>query len=230
MLGMDANTIVKGVPMENEISNSYLKMNHPELLAYSATVISGIKRNPVFTAMWPPQVVDIATFDGLVNAYRESYEAVEAGDKTKKFMRDNARAAVLKALTKISKWVSIVSDDDATVLASSGFHLKRERVKGHPHTAMPELGKTTIGHGALSGILVVKTDKVPGGLTCELEMTEGDPTDENAWRKAGIGIFHTFKSMEVAGLTPGRKYYFRLRIHGAFGVTPWSATVSLYSM
>lgn len=50
-----------------------------------------------------------------------------------------------------------------------------------------------------------------------------DTSEENAWQQSEIG---TQRSRTVKGLTPGVKYWFRVRAHGALGAGPWSNPVS----
>ena len=217
--------------MFNALNLYFKKLSDPELLVLSGTVSSSVENHPALTDPWPAAVTSISTLRELTETFRRAYDAAANGDHLKIELRKEARAAVEKALTKIGGYIIIVADGDMKILSTVGFQVKATTSKSSKNSVdLVASAKVIVRHSNLSGVLVVNASKVPGAVSCELQIASGDPNNEASWGPAGIGIFTRWKKLEVAGLTPGTKYYFRLRGYGANGPGPWSAVVSLYCM
>lgn len=120
----------------------------------------------------------------------------------------------------INKIVPPATSVDPVVAAekarSAGMDVAAERTPVGP---MPKIDGLTVTQGDSDGELDLTWNPIKRGLNSyEGELTE-DVAGQTGWE-------HSFTAgrskTEVTGLTSGKRYWFRVRAHGAAGPGPWS--------
>jgi hypothetical protein len=142
--------------------------------------------------------------------------------------RDAYRIKVEVNVTITVQWAVIrsVRENDPSLIANLGLEPKKRLTTRNRIPALVGApANLTVKHGPLSGMVVLNTPKVLHGITYELQICLGDPTNEESW--SDKDQFSSGRKMEVKGLEPGRVHYFRVRCFGAVGHGPWSPIVSL---
>jgi hypothetical protein len=106
---------------------------------------------------------------------------------------------IKKVLNALRAYVELVCNDDETVAASSGFAI----VQGATHSA-----KTfAVTQGQLSGSVSLECEYAGARAAYIWEMA-ADPLSANTWQQFKIT---TSTVAELSGLTPGNKYWFRVK-------------------
>jgi phosphodiesterase/alkaline phosphatase D-like protein len=120
--------------------------------------------------------------------------------------------------------ITYLATKDPSVLANLGIAPKKpaSKIANQASVTAPKAKAT---HGKVTGSVVLKSDKVAGSASMEVQFCQGDPLQEGSW-SAGEHFPHC-SHMEIRGLEPGKMYYFRVRCLGNDGHGPWSAIISL---
>lgn len=137
-------------------------------------------------------------------------------------------ASGLLALFMNAQHITMLSltRNDPGILHNAGFELKQ---KGGSKTTTlnlldlePDVFPKHVPRVSGSVILLVKRAKQNAAI--ELQMTDQEPNLEASW--GNVGMF-TKSRIELKGLEPAKKIYFRARYHEDGGMGRWSSVVSL---
>lgn len=130
-----------------------------------------------------------------------------------------ARKALEEALGRLGNYVNSVARGDAALVEKSGFP---SYTRGGPPDLSPPGAPLDLRlrHGTVSGSIAARYRPQRRASTNEVQVTEGDPNDESAWRTHS---FHRSGRAELAGLPPGALIWVRVRTIGLRGVMgAWS--------
>ena len=147
-------------------------------------------------------------------------------DKAKEGEKVAVRAKGERKITHAAQFLVMYSyhNDDPTLLHNVGLELKHKAHSSGSKALPKKPSKFRVTNGKVSGGIVALSNNGFGKGSIELQITDGDPTDEARWRT--LDFFYGCK-MEVNGLEPVKKYHFRSRFRNAAGYGPWSEIVVL---
>lgn len=151
---------------------------------------------------------------------------VAANDKTLEPAVAAARERAVKSIQYAVQYVVMYSDhqQDPTPMGTLGLEFK-QKAYGKNKNVPGKPTKYSVKNGKDSGDIIIQINNGFGSKgSVEVQMTTGDPADEGSWRLLG----HYLKcKIEVSGLEPVKKYYFRARFQNTAGYGPWSDVVVL---
>lgn len=188
-------------------------------------IIGALTGNSNFPEPWPEGTTNLAQLSAAFKIYQDAYIASQSGDKLKIAERNHARQAVVELVQHIALYLQLVAKGNADILATTGFDLRHEPVKGAYAGTLPAPTDVRVVHGSQSGTLDLHAAKLPGARAYEVDLAQGDPSQEANWHRATAVT--SAQHILLDGLTPGQIYWLRLRGLGADGSGLWSAPVSI---
>lgn len=212
--------------MRPRISTDFNRLKDAELLLKANTIIAAMTDNPNFPEPWPVQVPSLQVLRDAVAAFQTAVQAALTRDTTKILLRDKAWEYLIHQLLDLVPFVEMIAKGDVNILMSSGFDLCKERTHtGSTRTSLEAPAGFTVKHSEIDGELIAHVAKLQGAGSYELQIAEGDPTNEENWHQ--YAIFTNGSKMVVTGLTPGHRVSVRVRGINAAGPGAWSDTVTL---
>jgi len=119
----------------------------------------------------------------------------------------------------------MVAQGDTHILATTGYDLRKDIVRGSNADILAAPDAFRVAHGAKSGSFDIHIAKLLGAGSYEVQITENDPAIEGNWRHAMSSLTATHILLE--GLTPGQAYWVRVRGIGTAGAGVWTEPVNL---
>ena len=212
--------------MRPRISTDFNRIKDAELLLKANTIIATMTDNPNFPEPWPVQVPSLQVLRDAVAAFQTAVQDALTRDTTKILLRDKAWEYLIHQLLDLVPFVEMIAKGDVNILMSSGFDLCKERTHtGSTRTSLEAPAGFTVKRSELEGELVAHVAKLQGAGSYELQIAEGDPTNEENWHQ--YAIFTNGSKMVITGLTPGHRVSVRVRGINAAGPGAWSDTVTL---
>lgn len=179
---------------------SSLKPN--DLLAKGRLLVTNMTGNAAF-AEPVPALADITT---ALDAFEERIEAAAHGDKRKITRRNDGQTVVEDLLRQLASYVSMTADGNKETIESSGFEVRR---KPEDPTSLSVPTDFLAKNSTKEGEMELKWKAVRYGKAYQIEMSMGDPDTGNAaWAMA---LVTSKASGTVKNLTPGMKYWFRVK-------------------
>ena len=204
---------------------SFDRLSEAEFLALAGAIVSSLANNPFFPRPWPNPAPSYEELEQAFNAYQTAYQAALGHDTFKIAQRKDAREVLTAILKRLANYLELAANGDATLLASTGYELRRESAHSTTGSTLPAPEGLTLKHGELKGVLILHATRLPGAASYEVQLAEGDPTVEANWKAEGIHVHCSH--IELTGLNPGKLYSVRLRGIGTAGPGAWSDTVTL---
>ncbi len=142
--------------------------------------------------------------------------------KTKEEERIAVREETVKTVNFAVQYITMYSThiNDPSLLENLGLEVKHKtysRNRKLPGKVEKLIAKDD---AEKSGAIVIQVNNGIGKKgSVELQITEGDPTDEASWRI--VDYYFTCK-FHVEGLEPVRRYHLRARFKNSEGNGPWS--------
>jgi hypothetical protein len=199
---------------------SYVNVPDKDIVNRALNVVTKMTGNSNFQNP-PVALVDLKTDTDALSALM-----AEALDGSKKVMAEKKkqRAAVVKKLRLLGRYVEYACKDDMTIFLSSGF----EPVS-NTRTQAPGLSENIrrIDHGEVSGQVVVRVKKQSKTLSCELRHAPVAPDNGGTppvWTTEVVTSVKT--PVTVTGLKPGTTYAFQIRSLAKAGYSDWSDPVT----
>lgn len=191
--------------------------NDEDLRVFANAHIAAMTGNPNFATPSPTAVV----FDAKAAAYSAKLDDIAAKEAELASMRaekDALRLDLEAALTSRGSYVDLTAAGDSAKILTSGFLVKSDP---SPTSSLPQPGNLRATMGDNSGEIDLACDAVPKSKSYVWECSEHpDNAAPTPWVQAKIS---TRSSITVVGLTPGKKYAFRVRAIGPNDViSPWS--------
>jgi hypothetical protein len=207
---------------------SFDRLSEAEFLARAGAIVSSPANNPSFPRPWPNPAPSFEEMEQAFNAYQTAYQAALGRDTFKIAQRKDARDVLTGIFKRLANYLELVADGDATMLASTGYELRRETASSATVTTLSAPQGLTLKHGELSGVLILHAIRMPNAASYEAQIADSDPTVEANWKSEGIHVHCSH--IELTGLTPGKRYSVRLRGIGIPGPGAWSDTVTLMAI
>jgi len=140
-------------------------------------------------------------------------------------LRNSARLILTDQLKRLIPYLELIAQGDTHVLATTGYDLRKDIVRGANADILPAPHDFRVAHGAKSGSFDIHIAKLLGAGSYEVQITEHDPAIEANWRHAMTSI--TAAHILLEGLTPGQAYWMRVRGIGSAGAGVWTEPVNL---
>jgi len=214
--------------MSTVIVSNFNRLTPANFLAQAERIVTAMTGNAGFPEPWPSTVPTLAQIQADLAAYQATVTATAAGDRTQVARRNAARSTLAQDLTLLAYQVQLTAKGDASLLTSTGFPLKQRAPRTIVTDLPPAPARFRLSHGAVSGMIVVNANRVPGAGSYEVQMATADPTVEANWTSAGT--YKNSRRIAVPGLAAGKVYSFRMRALNAAGFGTWTSPESLMSM
>jgi hypothetical protein len=219
---------------------TFRTLNEMEFQARMGTILTASENHPLLPVPRPEVLPSQAALRADETAYREAALAVQQRDMRQKPKRDEARERLSKNLHRLAVYLELAADGNMALLQATGFELRRESQRGAntsaPGTtgamaaalAVSRLGPPEgfrVGLGPRPGTLLVDASRQRGAIAYEIQVTHGDPAQDEGWERAAIVT--TVRDVLVEHQTPGPTWV-RLRAVRAGGMNgPWTAPISV---
>jgi len=204
----------------NVIVSNFNKLSDSNFLAQAERIVTGMTGNTAFPEPWPSTVPTFAQIQSDLAAFQAALTGTLAGDRTRIEERRNTRSKLQDDLSLLGFSVQATAQGNTTLLASTGFPLRKQRVRSQgPVTPdAPQLNR--LQRGPVSGSIVVGAVRNPAAASYDVQITAADPTVESNWSDAGS--FKNSRHIQIGGLTPMKTYAVRMRALGSAGFGGWS--------
>lgn len=188
------------------IKTNFSTFSVAAFIVKAQTIVSQMIGNPNFMTPNPALTV----VEDMINNLSGAQMQVEAGNYTKKPLRDSYRAVLEDTLAILASYVENVCNGDPIKLASSGFDLwKTPENSGTP--AAPE--GLQVALNGVSGEAALRWKSVAKAKCYIIESTTQNPSSpESVWHIEGVSTRARFTCM---GLTPALFYSFRVTAVGS---------------
>lgn len=207
---------------KERIYTNYRRWSDDALATLAGRTVEFLTGNDAF----PDLQTELADYADQVTDYRQKLEvAKNRGSLVEVTAKNKARTALLRRMKQLSFQVNMVADGDAHLLASSGFILVGQpQVLRRPHAPL-------YGHledGGKSGELILRFEAIPNAWEYEYQIASDlDASGEPDWGETQ----RTTNSQRnlVAPVTPGQRYYARVRSRNPKGESDWSVTIAQFA-
>ena len=211
--------------MQAKLITTFDSLSEPDFLAKSGTIVSSLTANPNYPEPWMVQVPSLAQLSAAYSTYLDGYHAALSHDSLKIALRKSARLTLTELLKRLIPYLELVAQGDTHILATSGYDLRKDVVRGGSADILAAPVDFRVTHGAKSGSFDIHMAKLQGAGSYEVQITESDPAIEANWRHATISLTSTHILLE--GLIPGQAYWVRVRGIGTAGAGVWTEPVNL---
>jgi hypothetical protein len=156
----------------------------------------------------------------LLVAAREKLELAIAatldGGKSVTFAKNEAEAELDEVITQLAGYVVSVAGHNEAMILSAGFEVRKQPTPIGPLSAPANLRADLTDK---DGQIKADWDPVHGAHEYEVERNSTDPADPTAWKVVG---FTTKSKFLDAGLASGSIHWYRVRVRGTAGDSPYS--------
>jgi hypothetical protein len=211
--------------MQAKLIINFDQLNEADFLAKSGTIVTSLTANIHYPVPW---IVQVPTLEQLTTAYTDyvdSYHAAINHDSLKIALRNSARQALTNLLKRLIPYLELVAQGDTHILATAGYDLRKDIVRGGGGDILPAPNDFRVAHGAKSGTFDIHIAKLIGAGSYEVQITESDPSIEANWRHALSST--TSAHILLEGLVIGKVYWVRVRGIGSAGAGVWTEPVSM---
>lgn len=205
-----------------QFDTNFSKLTDGDLFQKTISFAETVKDHPAFQNL-QEHVPGYDRFMTLADMLRNASEAARYGDKLKAEERDKIREEILRSFTFAGQHVIMVAAhrNDPTLL-NIGLEQRQRVYRTAQHSLPGPPAKLFVKNGS-PGVVVAMVNRDREMASVELQITENTGND-SSWKT--VDKYYTCK-MEVRGLEPVKRYYFRARYHNSVGVGPWSPVVNL---
>ena len=167
-----------------------------------------------------PKLREIA--DGL----GQVRDAASGGDRGKMAEKKQKLAFAQMAVTMNAQHIVMLSicRNDPGILIDAGYDPKQKSTGKVLTNLLEHVPDVFVKHAAISGSVIVLVKRAKAHASIELQMTDQDPNIEASW--GSLGMFSKSR-IELKGLVPASKMYFRARYHEEGGTGNWSSCAGL---
>ncbi len=211
--------------MQAKLITTFDSLSEPDFLAKSGTIVSSLTANPNYPEPCMVQVPSLTQLSAAYSTYLDGYHAALSHDSLKIALRKSARLTLTELLKRLIPYLELVAQGDTHILATSGYDLRKDVVRGGSDYILAAPNDFRVAHGAKSGSFDIHIAKLPGAGSYEVQITENDPAIEANWRHAMSSL--TASHILLEGLTPGKAYWVRVRGIGTAGAGVWTEPVNL---
>ena len=205
---------------KKKVRTHYGDLKFDELHTLAGKVAACMRESTVFIDL----PVDLEEIENLAEDYQIKWEvAKDGGSKLEKTLRDEAKAELLEAFSRLATFVNHTARGKMSVLVSSGFELESDRKPLSP-THAPVLVK--LMDGPQKNQLLLRFQGVKKRSFYEYQYADSlDNDGEPIWGE----MLQTRNSSAniIAPTRPGVIYYARVRTRNGAGASDWSDVASL---
>jgi len=197
---------------KDRIVMSFQKLTRSDKVSKGRQVSTMMQANPKFG---DPDV----TYDQLKAAtdkLEKSILAAASGGKEETALMNQAEAEWDKIMRLVARYVERIADGDGAVMLSAGFDLAKQTNPG-------QRAEFSVEHNGKSGAVILKRRAVEGAKTYLWQMSSSLlPESDNDWKQVKVS---TQSTVEISGLTPLSKYWFRGSVVTKEGTSDFCAPV-----
>lgn len=199
--------------------------NEGDFLAKSGAIVTALTANAHYPEPWAAQVPTLAELTAAYTAYQDGYHAALTHDTLKIALRNSARQMLTELFKRLVPYLELVAQGDTHILATTGYGLRKDIVRGANSDTLPAPADFRVAHGVKSGTLDIHIARLPGAGSYEVQTAQGDPAIEDNWHHALSSI--TSAHILLEGLTSTQVYWVRVRGIGSSGAGVWTEPMSL---
>lgn len=190
----------------------FVKEPIPQKIETAHNVESEMRTKPIFANPDVP-FDELKTCNDLLQM---RYVASLSGGKEETALLHQAEEVWIDKMRKTARYVDRIADGDGAIILSAGFNLAKQR---SPSTR----AELTVELGDKSGSLVLRRLRVEGARSYIWQYYIGEaPASEADWTNAQVT---TQATVELTGLTPFTKYWFRVAAVTVNGTTAYCKPV-----
>lgn len=204
---------------------NYVRLSAAETLSLARQVKFRLTDHPVIKEPFPPYVPSLQKIGDGADVLEAAGHAAMSRDLGKIAFKNQCCAALQTDLGVLAQHVELVAQGDPAVLQTAGFPMKRKKGKAAARI-VPDAPELVVTNGKMTGTFICAVSRSCKGGSTEVQITDGDPSVEANWRKAGPGSF-VLSKFELTGQQSATRYYLRARCVGAGGIGPWSPYVTI---
>jgi hypothetical protein len=216
---------LEGIAMQPKLIITFDRYSEADFQAKAGSILAALTNNPHFPEPWPTLAPSLAELNAAFTAYRDAYHASQTRDTLKIRQRDTARQLLTDLLKHLATYLELVARNDSDILATTGYDLRHEILRGNSNDPLPAPGELRVIHGPQSGSLDVRVARLPGARSYEVQITQGDPKQEDLWKHARTST--TSSHILLEDLLPAQTYWVRVRGIAASGNGVWTDPVSV---
>jgi fibronectin type III domain protein len=201
-----------------KLIRNFQKLRDAELAVKGENVLLKMTGNPSFPAPAPT----LEEVSQAIGEYSEALAKVASRGTTEDvIIKDQKRELLEEKLSALADYVETTADDNAAVLASSGFDLAKTRT---PVGILPKPEGLNVAPGANKGSMEITWKPVPRSSFYEVQFSELPQTNGNGWQT------RTSKKSRViiSELISGKEYIFRTAAAGSDEERVWSETITSF--
>jgi hypothetical protein len=213
------------MPLSAFLIKNFVRLSAADTVSLARQVNFRLTDHPVIKEPFPGYVPSLQKIVAGADGLEAAQFAALNRDLGKIAIKNQCCTALQTDLGTLAQHVELAAQGDPAVLQTVGFPMKHKRGRTAARIA-PDQPELAIAHGKLSGTLVGTVTRSCKGGSTEVEITDGDPTVEGNWRRAGAGTY-VLSKFELTGLQPGTKYSLRARCVSSGGTGPWSTNVTI---
>lgn len=207
---------------KERIFTDYVRWSDDGLATLSGRTVEFLTGNDAFADLQPR----LDAYTDLVMDYRHKLEvAKNRGSLVEVTAKNKARRLLLRMMKQFAFEVNMVADGDAHLLAGSGFILAGQpQALRIPH--VPLYG--FLEDGEKSGEFNLRFEAIPNAWEYEYQIASiTDEAGVPEWRE----LQRTTNSQRnlITPVTPGMRYYARVRARNGRGESDWSVTISQFA-
>jgi hypothetical protein len=211
--------------MSTLINSNFNNLKPSSLLAQAQTIVTAMTGNPAFPEPWSATVPPLAQIQKDLAAFQDAVTATAVGDRTRIAERTATGAVLVNDLGQLALYVQGIANGNQEMLATTGYPLRQR----HSRNLVVDVPQAPVDvrtyPGIVSGSLLIRSPKVEGAASYDVQIATADPTVESNWTAAGS--YTSCRRIELSGLTAFKTYWVRMRGLGSAGPGAWSVPVSL---
>jgi hypothetical protein len=189
------------------INSTFSKLSPSAFLAQAQTIVTAMTGNPDFPEPWSSTVPTLAQIQADLTAFQNAVTATAARDQTRIVERRATGATLANDLSQLGFYVQGVANGNLEKLATTGFPLRQRPVRSQALDAPAAPTGVRVNGGMVSGSLVIRSSRVDGAGSYDVQLTSADPTVEGNWtgpRPAAIRTAVVSRSRVWRRSRPGR--------------------------
>jgi hypothetical protein len=221
-------SLIGDFAMQPKLIINWSNMSDPDFLMTSTSILTALADYSSYVSgTLPASVPNWPVAKATLDTYAAAVHAALTRDTNKIAERNQAREVLSDMLKRIAAFLEMDANGDVTKLAKTGFELRRDIQRGSTAGGdLPAPADFRVSHGARSGTLSLHVARLTGAGAYEIQIAQGDPTQEANWRPATTS--KTGSHMTLDGLTPGQIYWLRVRgVGGPSGHGLWTQALNI---
>jgi hypothetical protein len=197
------------------------RRNPSDIIQFAGNIHTQMLANStIFTA----PTVTMSDLKSAIDDLEAAQQATFNGGKSVTRTRNEKLLTVRKYLISLASYVTSISMGDATIMDMAGMPLKTRGPRRYETLDMPENLHAFV---LRQGVIGLKWSSVHNAKAYAIEFC-ADPLTGNDWKP---GMCNSGCNGSVSDLTPGKKYWFRVRALGSQGLTSdWTEPICLMAM